>query len=457
MTTIASLPFSTRGRLKELILLFLPLLGTTFCNYFYLLVEKLFLARVSPVAMEAAINVSYACQIFQGASVALAMMAQVFIGRWYGARSFSSIGPGTWQFIWFSFLSMLVTVPASLIYGSWYFEGTSIESIGMPYFYLLIGTNFLYPLSAVLSCFYLGQGKTRLVLIANGASQLMKIGLAYVLIFGIESFNIPALGLIGGAISTVSAQALFCFLLGAIFLNRSSRALFNSASWYFSPALFWECIYPGLLRAFNRILNFTSWASIAHLMLSKGGDYLLILSLGGVLSLFLPFLFEAVCQAQTTVISYILGSKSYNYLLKAIQSGFILVFILALLMSVPLVLFPSLTFDWLFPEVVLDPVVIQKVFLGVWLSFVFFTSTAIPISCVLALKDMKFSCFMGLMNWVNGYCLMYVALELIQIPASLFWLTLSLMHGSTLLIYFWRVRALISSTLLVGSYQSSKL
>lgn len=442
MTTIADLPFSARGRFRELILLFLPLLGVTFCNYLFLLVEKLFLARLSSASMEAAVNICYACQIFQGTTICLVMMAQVCVGRWYGARSFTSIGPGIWQFIWFSFLSMLLTVPVSLLYGAWYFRGTAIEAIGLPYFYLLVGFNFLYPLSAVLSCFYLGQGKTRLVLVANLAAQLMKIGLAYLLIFGVEGL-FPSQGILGGAISTICAQGLFCVLLGGIFLNRNSRALFHSHDWRFRPALFWECIYPGFLRAINRILSFTSWAAIAHLMLSKGNDYLLVLSTGGAVGLFLPFLFDSVCQAQTTVVSFLFGAKKLSYLRQATYSGFILVALLAILLAIPLLAYPLPTFQWLFPDVVLRIEIIQKIFIGLWCSFTFFTLLAIPLSIVLAAKDMGFSCAMGIVNWLNGYLLMYLALEHFAIAADEFWLVLSLMHGSTFLLYCFRMRHLI--------------
>lgn len=446
ITRTARLSFSATGKFRELTLLFFPLLSVSFCNYLFLLVEKLFLARLSFVSMEAAVNVSYACHIFQGTTVALAMMAQVFVGRWYGAREFSLIGPGIWQFIWFSFLSMVITVPMSLAYGAWYFRGTDIEVLGLPYFYFLVGFNFLYPLSAVLSCFFLGQGRTRFVLLANLFAQLLKIGLAYLLIFGIEGW-LPSLGILGGAISTVCAQGLFCVLLGSVFLGRASREMFHSHRWFFSLSFFMECMYPGLLRAVNRILNFTSWASIAHLMLAKGGDYLLVLSIGGVLSLFLPFLAEAVCQAQTAIVSYLMGSNRFIHLWTSVRSGFGLVLILSLIMGIPFIGFPLKTFGWLFPDIILNPASIQKVFFGVWLSFTFVTVTSIPLSFVLSAKDMVFSCIMGLVNWLNGFLLMYVALEKIGITHEYFWIALSLMHGSTFLVYCWRMRHIINRSL----------
>ena len=393
--------------------------------------------------MEAAINTAYACQIFQGTCVAFAMMAQVFVGRWYGALSWTEIGPGTWQFIWFSLLSMFITVPLSLLYGMWYFQGTDIQEVALPYFYLLVGCNFLYPLSATLSCFFLGQGKTKLVLFANLGAQAMKILFGYFLIFGLGNW-IPSFGIMGGALSTMAAQILFCALLLSVFLNKHHRLTFHSHQFRFRVALFFECITPCCLRALNRILNFTSWAAIAHLMVAKGGDYLLILSIGGALFLFLPFLFEALCQAETTIFSQMIGAKQYDFIPKALFSGFFLVIIVICILSIPLLFFPLKVFSLLFPSIVLAVSSIKKVFFGIWISASLFTLGAIPLSFVLACKDMKFSLFMGCLNWVNGYLLMYGLIVHANIAADQFWLCLAFMHGTTVLIYIGRMRILSS-------------
>lgn len=431
------------GAFSHLLRLFAPILLITFSNFLFLIVEKLLLARLSIKSMEAAVNTAYACQIFQGSCVSLVMMAQVFVGRWHGGKELTSIGPGIWQFIWFSFLSMVLTVPLSLLYGRYYFYGTDIEQMALPYFYFLIAINFLYPLTAALSCFYLGQGKTKLILFTTLASQLLKLALAIVLIFGIEGW-IPRFELMGGAFSTFIAQVVFCLILFFVFINNDHSKIYHSRSWAFRPFLFWECIHPGMLRAFSKVIGFLCWASIAHLMTAKGGDYLLILSIGGTLFLFLPFLAEAICQAQTTVVSQLLGAKHYHQFRSAFYAGMLLVGITTGLLAIPLLLFPIPTFEYLFPTITLQAGVIKQVFLGIWCSIAFFTVCYIPISVVLAFKDTKFSLFIGILNWINGYLLIYLALTDWEMQAKQFWLVLALMHGSNAIGYFWRMRWLQS-------------
>jgi Na+-driven multidrug efflux pump len=435
--------FFPTGKMKEFAFLFFPILLMTFSSCLFLLVEKVLLARLSVEEMEAAITVAYICQIFQIVCISLAMMAQVSVAGWYGAQKWKTIGPGIWQFIWFSFLSMFLTIPVGLTYGNYFLAQTPIQEIARPYFYFLSSINFVYPLGTALSCFYLGQGKTRLVLIGSVGAQVLKLALAVPLILGCGSW-IPSFGLLGGAISTLLAQGGYCAVLFGVFFWGENREKFASNIWRFQPKLFWECIQPGILRATNRILNVTCWASVAQLMAAKGGDYLIILSIGGALSLFLPFLGDAICQTQTIIVSQIIGARKFDLLGKAFFSGILLSLVFIVITSIILVGFSNFTFEYLFTNVPLNSGVVQRVFLGVWISFAFYTFGYVGISYILAFKDMNFSLLMGAFNWINGYLLMYIALEKIKISADMFWLVHSIMHGSTTLLYFLRTRTLCS-------------
>lgn len=427
------------GGFKELLLLFFPIAITTFSNCLFLLVEKLFLARLSPLDMEAAVNAAYALQIFQGPCIALTMMAQVYVGRCWGSKELQQIGSGVWQFIWFSLLSNLITIPFGYLYGYFYFKNTEMESVVMPYYCLLLAISFLFPLTISLTSFYIARGRTRLVLCISLAAQCTKIMLAYLLIFGWTPF-FSGLGLIGGALSTLIAQGGLCAVLLIVFLKRSHANLFGSWEWRLKPKLFWECTRSGFYRAVCRVLTFLCWASVAHLMSVRGGDSLLFLSIGGTLFLLFTFLSDAVCQAQIVVVSQLLGSCRINLLDRAFHSGTILVLITLALFAIPFVLFPQITFDYLFGDMVVEEFMLRKIFLGVWLCFAFFTFSFVPLSHSLAFKDTQFFLFMGFFNWINGFLLMYTAIEIINIHAENFWLALSLMHGSSAIIYYLRMR-----------------
>lgn len=426
--------------MKRLSGLFFPLLLVTFTNSIFLLVEKLFLAQVSPQAMQAAVNVAYISSISQAACVLLAMMAQVIVGRRYGEQAYLEIGPSIWQYVWFSLLSSLLTVPINFLVGDAYFQDVDIRHLALPYFHLMIGMNFLHPLGAALACFFLGQGKTRLLLFTAIGSQLLKIAVSYPLIFG--KWNFPALGLLGGAWSTLIAQGSFCIFLFSVFMNKKNRSYFNTSQWKFQWALFKECIYPGFLRALNRVISLSCWAVTARLTLAQGEDYALALSLGGTFFFFLPCFGDALCQAQVTIVSQSIGAGRRSELKPAARTGYFTALLISFLGVAPFLIFPEYTFKSLFPTLAVDPLFIEQLLLGVFCSFAWLMISYIPVSSILAFRDMNFSLFMGIFNWVNGYLLVLFFLKVVNISAGHFWLALSLMHGSTALLYHLRANYL---------------
>lgn len=423
----------TNGGIRDFFALFFPALLMSFSSYFAIFIEKILLGRFSTESLQIAVSTNYACMIFQAPCKALAMMSQVFVGRWYGANERLKIGSGIWQFIWFSLLSMFIMVPLGMLYGKFYFQGTPIHQHGLPYFYSLLCINFLFPLGITLSSFYLGQRKTKLILLATFVSQTVKVALAYLLIFN-------GFGLMGGLISTAISQGAFCIFLLICFLHSENNTLYKTRNWSFNPKLFWHCIKPGFMRSICCILNFGSWSAISYIMTAKGGDYLLYLSIGGTLFIFLPFLFDAICLSQTTIVSQLIGAKKYLSLKSAFRSGLIFVSLIIVITSIPLLVYPIPVFHFLFPKIVLDPSIVRTLFLGVWISFVFFVSGSVPIGYILAFKDMNFSVGMGLFNWINGFLLIYVTMQILQAQAISFWFILSVMHLTTALLYGLRMQ-----------------
>lgn len=435
--------------LKQYLILFFPIALMTFSTNLFPTIEKVFLASLSKEDMEASLSAFYAVQIFQMASVSLAMMAQVFVGNWYGEKKLSLIGPGTWQFIWFSIFSIVITIPFGYLYGKFYFKGTVIEDIVLPYYYSLLAMSFLFPLGGTLTCFFLGRGKTLFIFITSLFCHLIKLPIGYALIFGWKW--IPSLGLMGGALSIFITQVSFCLILLFMFLSKENNQLFHTKEWKFKWPLFCECIQPGILRALNRLLTMGNWGAITYIMTQGGEHHLLVLSIGGTLLLLITFFAEAICLTQMTVVSQILGSKSYDSLYPAFRPGVLLATIAILIISVNLLIFPNWTFQLLFPTIVLDLATIRLILTGVWLSSALCIVSFLPISYVLAFKDTTFSLFMGFVNWITGFLFIYILIEILHVSADYFWLLFAFLHLTTALFYYFRTTWLIGTSKLADS------
>lgn len=441
--------------LKQYLILFLPLALMTFSTNLFPTIEKILLASLSKEDMEASLSAFYAVQIFQLAWVSLAMMAQVFVGSWYGEKKWSRIGPGIWQFIWFSILSLTITLPFGYLYGKFYFRGTVIEEIVLPYYYFLLAMSFLFPLGGALTCFFLGRGKTLFVLITTLICHLIKLPIGYALIFGWKW--IPGFGLMGGALSIFITQLGFCLALLSIFLNHENHQLYRTREWRFHGTFFWQCIQPGILRALNRLLTMGNWGAMTYLMTRGGENHLLILSIGGTLILLTTFFGEAICLAQMTVVSQILGAKNYHALYAAFRPGVIVAIIAASILSVNLLILPNWTFQTLFPTITLDPSIVKLILMGVWLSSTLCIFSFLPISYVLAFKDTYFSLFMGFVNWITGFLFIYTCMEILHFSGDYFWLLLSFLHFTTALLYYLRTTWLIGKSKFADSLLKTHL
>lgn len=81
-----------------------------------------------------------------------------------------------------------------------------------------MAVNFLFPLGSALSAFYLGQGKTKRVLLTSFLSHGLHILLDFPLVFGVPGW-LPPLGAFGSVVSAVIAQFFFCGSLLVDFLS----------------------------------------------------------------------------------------------------------------------------------------------------------------------------------------------------------------------------------------------
>jgi len=426
-----------QGSVRELLSLATPLFLILFSGCLLNFVERIWFAHFSIQALEASVNAVYLLRIFQMPCIALAMMAQAYVGYYNGAKELSSIGRCIWQMIWFSIFSMVITVPLSFFAQSIFFKGLEIEQTVAPYFVILVFCNFLYPLGAALSSFYLGRGKTMFTVLATVSAYLLNAGLDIALIFGIDPW-IPAMGIKGAAFATLFSQGGFCLLLFYLFVKKSNQETFGTHLWKFNPKGFWHYISPGIPRAFGRLLAFAFWAACTHVMASKGGDYLLILSIGGTISMFLMFLSDGVLQAFVVLISNALGAQNYSRLKKFLNSGIFVILALSCILTVPLLFFPK-TVLVIFS--LKDPLTMsmQMTFFWIWLHTVAVMFNALLLAVLISYKDTFFVLIASLISSLIGYIATYIGMNSFKLLPDKFWLFTFFTMGFSTSLYAWRI------------------
>lgn len=282
MTYSKSLTQYPPGSLKELLFLSCPIFFTLISSTLMAFCDRYFLSLYSLDAFKAVSIASYLCFVFQAFFVRITSINQVFVGRSIGENCLSKIGPYTWQMIWCSFFTLLITPSITSLCGNLYFSHTEVATLGTQYFSIMMWGNFLFPLGAVLAAFQMGRGKTLSLAMTALIANLLNGALDYVLINGIPGF-IQDYGVSGAAVATLIAQTVYCLILAFLFIKTPERKSYQINNCRIQWPLFKEMIKLGIPRAFSKMTLLACWAAAISLVSKKGGDYITAIAIGATL------------------------------------------------------------------------------------------------------------------------------------------------------------------------------
>lgn len=185
--------------------------------------DRVFLAHESAFSLEAILPASMLAFMFVGFFQSIVSYSGAFVSQYFGAGDLEGCRRSFHAGLVLSLLSGIVfalLVPV----GNWIFDACGHEAEVLcrekQYFsWSMLGGLFLCGTIAAQS-YFTGQGLTRTVFFVNLAGNAVNVALDPLFIFG--AGPVPAGGITGAAIATVTAQALQCATL--VFLaHRKSR------------------------------------------------------------------------------------------------------------------------------------------------------------------------------------------------------------------------------------------
>ncbi len=414
--------------LRELVFLSFPLILGLFSSSFMGFCDRLFLSHFSLEALEGSVSAGYLCTLFQHPAIRLAIIAQVFVGLYYGSNRKKEIGSVVWQMIWLSFLSMIVSYPLSRIIAPFIFKGTSIQGPAQVYFSVMMAVNFLFPLGTAISAYFIGRGKMRVIFLTTLLAHGLNIGLDYLFIFGVEGF-LPAMGIFGAALATAISQTLFCLILLLFFLRKKDREEYGTDQYHFHWDRFWGQVRIGSPRALARMVSYASWVCISRIMTLKGGDYLMVLSIGGTLILLFTFVNDGMYQGMITIASNLMGSKEYSNIWKLVRSGTVLLLITTALLAIPYLFTTNFILSFFFSFGKPNPTtyaMLKHSCLWLWLFFFCYGYETIGLSLVTAARDMRFYLLAVPFTWLTSYIPVYFAMNVFNWAPDKLWLIMAL-------------------------------
>lgn len=207
--------------LRELVALALPMIASQASETVMRFVDRLFLSWLGKVHIAASMSGGLSAFVFTSLFAGIVGYTNAIVAQYYGAERNDRCVETTTQGIYLSLAFVpVVYLLIPLVQEFFVIVGHTPAQIRLESMYfrlLMLGGPFIL-FRQVLVGFFLGIGKTRIVMIANVVGMIINVPLNYVLIFG--HFGVPALGIEGAAIGTVIASGTIFVILFVAYLNQ---------------------------------------------------------------------------------------------------------------------------------------------------------------------------------------------------------------------------------------------
>jgi len=234
--------------LKELLHIAIPMTISEGSEIVMRFVDRLFLSSLGKnyisAAMSGGLN-SYVCILFFAGMIGY---VNAITAQFYGAgkqKECSSIINQGFLLSIAVYPILLILIPLAHIF--FVMAGHSPEQIFLEfiYFKILMYGSIVVLFRSALVGFFIGIGKTKIVMFANLLGMLVNIPLNYIFIFG--KLGLPPLGMAGAALGTIVSSFISTSLVAIVYFGPKINRIFATRKFYiFNKKLMMKIIRFGL-------------------------------------------------------------------------------------------------------------------------------------------------------------------------------------------------------------------
>ncbi|MBL6990357.1 MAG: MATE family efflux transporter [Bacteriovoracaceae bacterium] len=251
-----------------------------------------------------------------------------FVAQYTGAKKHSLVAVALWQGLYFALIGYLCILPFSGFASELFLmigHSKEVAFLEAQYFKILIYGSGLVLINQVLSAFFSGRGKTKVVMWVRFLGMSLNLPLDYLLIFG--GLGIAPMGIEGAAYATIISTGFVTLLFCALILRPKNQVKFQIlANYRFHLGLFKRLIKYGLPSGVQFIIDIFGM-SFFILMVGRLGEVEL-LATNAVWSLnllvFLPMIGMVI--AITTLVGKSIGAEDIKLAERITANSFVLVF-----------------------------------------------------------------------------------------------------------------------------------
>jgi multidrug resistance protein, MATE family len=267
----------SRGGYKEVLVLAIPLVVTTGSTSLQSFIDRMFLSWYDAKALAATVPSAMVGLTLTALFLGLASYVGVLVAQYYGARDNAKVGAVVWQGFYTVLLSLVVVIPVIMhivpIF-RWIGHEPILQVMEVSYARVLILAIPITIISASVSGFFSGIGRTAVVMWSNLFITVLNILLDYGLIFG--NWGMPAMGISGAAWATVISLAAGTTLQLWVFLTPHYRQSYMTLRhWHFNWELFRRLLRFGFPVGVQVQMQSLAW-TLFVLLIGKIGLFELI-------------------------------------------------------------------------------------------------------------------------------------------------------------------------------------
>ncbi len=263
---------SKPGTSAELLQIAVPLVISSGTLSLMQVLDRMFLFWYSTDAMAAALPSGLLHWTLMSIAIGTATYVNTFVAQYEGAGRPQRVAGALWQGIYFSiFAAAIVLCFLPCAEGIFRFVGhdEAVQQMECTYFRILCIGTAPFLLSATLSCFYSGRGKSMTIMWVNLGSTAVNAVLNYWFVFG--GWGLPAMGIAGAGWATVLASALgvVAFVLLLVF-SKESRPYQLLRNYKFDAELFTRLLRYGIPSGLHFFVDVACF-SVFFLLIGKMG------------------------------------------------------------------------------------------------------------------------------------------------------------------------------------------
>ena len=435
------------GSLREIMTVSWPLVLGLLSNSLMMFADRLFLANYSLTSLSAAVTSGIASVMLSILPFVVAGMSEVFVGRLNGEQRFYEIGRSVWQMIWFALMTGPLFMVLSRALTPFVFYGSPLIDLEAAYFITISDFNMFWCLSMALMGFFIGIGRSQIVMWVTIFGNALNILLDYLFIFGIGPF--PEMGIEGAALATGISAICIAVTLAIGFLSTANHQMYGTREFKFILTQFKEGILIGIPAGLSRFIEMLAIVVFLRAIAFSGSENLTIVAIVQSIFVLVAFCTEGLSKAVTAIVSNLIGASEFTKIGSVLRAACIQHLILFSIFATVLYFFAQ--------EIIGIFVSAEEAYLLTDQHFLTATLFALFWMCVfflfdgfcwillgqlLAAEDTRFLLFASvLQNWIINVIPTLIGLLYFGWGATEAWMILGLSAFMNMIIMYWRYRS----------------